>query len=177
MTCLIIARSKLIVTVFHHKIKFNAPQLSSYQLIRDSDEDSIDDFVAVTLVEFRSKCYSQVCGPYKWWSWQSFLEQTQQLFEIEFLLLFQMYRESIDLLLALLNDHLVFHHCTVPAGNLLWRKYPVQLQIMVFLYLLCASNSNCNFKWIGARFFISQGVARLFVTRVTMAICRGKKKK
>ncbi len=36
--------------------------------INDSDEDSIYDFVAVSLVDFRSRRYSQDHGPYKRWN-------------------------------------------------------------------------------------------------------------
>jgi hypothetical protein len=136
--------------LFLRRLKFAVIQEAA--LIQDSDEDSIDDFVALSLVDFRSRRYSQDRGPYKQWNWRNFLEHTQQLSDTQFLLLFSMHRESFDLLQDLLKDHLVFCHCTGPAGNLLRQQYPVQLQIMVFLYSLGASSSDCNFKRIGARF-------------------------
>jgi hypothetical protein len=144
--------------LFLRRLKFAV--IRETALIEDSDENSIDDFVALSLVDFRSRRYSQDRGPYKRWNWRSFLEHTQQLSDTQFLLLFRMQRESFDLLQDLLKDHLVFCRRTGPAGNLLRQQYPVQLQIMVFLY----------FKRIGARFFISQGAGRLFVTRVTTAV-------
>jgi hypothetical protein len=52
--------------------------------------------------------------------------------------------ESFDLLHDINKDHEVFRRTVGQHGNLLKQQHPVCLHLLVFLYSLGASGSDCN---------------------------------
>lgn len=142
--------------------------------IYDSDEESFDEFVALSLLDIHRRRYIVPRDTYKESNWHDVLNNLDQLTESQFLLLYRICRESFDLLYDLIKDHHVFKRKMGPHGNLLKVQYPIRLQLLVFLYSLGCSGSDCNNKRIAARFHVSSGVIHLFVQRVTKALLSHK---
>ncbi len=138
--------------------------------IYSSDEESINELVALSLLDLRCRRYLFPHGNYKESNWHSILDNLDQLSDDQFLMLYGMHRESFGILHDFIKDHHAFRHRFGCHGNLLKQQYPVRLQLLVFLYSLVLLDVTTTIKELQPIFMYHRELS-IYLCREWQRLC------
>jgi len=134
-----------------------------------SQEEANINFFALNLLQTINNRYIDRAPTYAPRSY-AVLNATTDYSDPNFLLHFRMEKAAF----YNLAEEIRYYHEFQPRVDRFGRQYPrkasVEQQLLVFLYSLGADGSDSNYKKIGTRFQISNGIVQIFIDRCTRAI-------
>ena len=122
-----------------HRYIFNAP---------NAVDNEFDDEVMITYIDTITQRYHQR-GTYKQYDtkdWEVIVGDEENCSHSEFLLFFRVERDSFHMLVDLIKNHEVLQCRMGPIGYLYKNQAPVQLQLLVFLFVVGSFGSDLNYK-------------------------------